>query len=207
MTRYRSPLRQAEPVARPFPESRQISTVFPDLMPRPRASDVAPSEVTSSIVPTAAGHIHPVQLPLTALDNRCRRIDCTAGLLVLPLQWLQPDPSVWSRGGQCSRRQCPAVCPPILDDPVVQEASVAVLYEVLRSRPSEHQRRRPGHVPVMLAERSPTWRRVLVAAARWMCEEERKCQRSHTLMDTKPSRSPRLFEVSYPVARSCASQV
>jgi hypothetical protein len=68
-----------------------------------------------------------------------------------------------------------------IDDPAVQAARAAVLYELLRSGSSEHRHPRPAHVPVMLAELklTPTWRRALVAATRWMCDEERSAPAFH----------------------------
>ena len=64
--------------------------------------------------------------------------------------------------------------PPIaIDDPAVQAACAAILYELLRSGSWEDRYRRPAHVPAMLAELklTPAWRRALVAAVRWMCDE------------------------------------
>ena len=115
--------------------------------------------------PARTGYIHLGQRPLTRSHSRCRRIDCTAGLLVLPLRWPQPFPSVWSRGGRCSSANVQRFVPSILDDPVVQEACVAIPHEALRSKPPESRPSCPDHVPVTLAERSRMWRRVLAAAA------------------------------------------
>ena len=59
-----------------------------------------------------------------------------------------------------------------IDDPAVQAVCAAIFYELLCSGSREDRHRRPAHDPTLLAELklASTWRRVLVAAARWMCE-------------------------------------
>ena len=55
-----------------------------------------------------------------------------------------------------------------IDAPAVQGACAAIPYELLRSGSSEHRHPHPSINPAMLAELrlTPTWRRVLAAAAR-----------------------------------------
>jgi hypothetical protein len=65
---------------------------------------------------------------------------------------------------------------PVIDsvDAAVQATCAAILYELLRADSWEDLHRRAARVPDVLAELklTPTWRRVLVAAARWMCDGE-----------------------------------
>ena len=60
-----------------------------------------------------------------------------------------------------------------IDRAAVQAACAATLYELLCSGWRQDRHRHRAHVPAVLAElkRTPTWRKVLVAAAWWMRDE------------------------------------